>query len=265
MRHFSARGRRACFHTNADPLGSNPDHITESGKAFVSGGYNLLQSATACGFASQPTDVQGQGPLLDALADNGGLTQTMALLDGRPAVNAGSPTRPGSADDACDAVDQRCFGRPAGSRCDIGAYEKDAVNVCAPTTTSTTGASTTTTTTTLPGCGAAAATFVSIDCRLEALIARLEASTDLGKSKTALVKGATAVRGKAKQAEGLVASGKTKPAKKALKKAGRKMVGFLHRLASNKSRKTIPAATRQSFIDEATPIRGDLVTLQGTL
>jgi hypothetical protein len=175
---------------------TGPDCFTESGKAFVSAGTTCSRACHACGFAAQPTDVQGQGPLLGALADNGGLTQTMALLDGSPAVNAGSPTRPGSGDDACDAVDQRCFGRPAGSRCDIGAYEKDAVNVCAPTTTSTTGASTTTTTTTLPGCGAAAATFVSIDCRLEALIARLEASTDLRKSKTALVKGATAVRGK---------------------------------------------------------------------
>jgi len=67
------------------------------------------------GTAEAPVD-----PKLGPLADNGGPTQTMALLPGSPAVNAG--------DDAlADAVglttDQRGLPRVAGSAVDIGAYE----------------------------------------------------------------------------------------------------------------------------------------------
>jgi CSLREA domain-containing protein len=64
-------------------------------------------------------------PKLDALADNGGPTQTMKLLPGSPALNAGD-------DAACAAppvnnLDQRGATRPEGSHCDIGAYEAIAV------------------------------------------------------------------------------------------------------------------------------------------
>lgn len=55
-------------------------------------------------------------PLLGALADNGGVTQTMALLAGSPAINAGDAA-------ACPATDQRGTSRPQGSACDIGAFE----------------------------------------------------------------------------------------------------------------------------------------------
>jgi hypothetical protein len=55
-------------------------------------------------------------PLLGPLQDNGGFTQTMALLPGSPAIDAG--------DDAnCPASDQRGVSRPQDSHCDIGAYE----------------------------------------------------------------------------------------------------------------------------------------------
>jgi len=54
-------------------------------------------------------------PLLGALADNGGATQTHALLSGSPAIDAGDNT-------SCPATDQRGVDRSDGS-CDIGAYE----------------------------------------------------------------------------------------------------------------------------------------------
>jgi hypothetical protein len=55
-------------------------------------------------------------PLLGALQDNGGFTQTMALSAGSLGIDAG--------DDAnCPATDQRGVERPQGSGCDIGAYE----------------------------------------------------------------------------------------------------------------------------------------------
>ncbi len=62
-------------------------------------------------------------PLLGPLADNGGPTQTMALLPGSPAIDAGDDT-------VCEDVntvnnlDQRGVTRPQGSHCDVGAYEK---------------------------------------------------------------------------------------------------------------------------------------------
>ncbi len=55
-------------------------------------------------------------PLLGPLADNGGPTQTMALLSGSPAINAGTNS-------GCPATDQRGISRPQGVQCDIGAYE----------------------------------------------------------------------------------------------------------------------------------------------
>ncbi|HMZ08350.1 MAG TPA: choice-of-anchor Q domain-containing protein [Anaerolineales bacterium] len=62
-------------------------------------------------------------PKLSALANNGGPTQTLALLPGSPAIDAGD-------DDECSAskvnnLDQRGITRPYGSHCDIGAYEYD--------------------------------------------------------------------------------------------------------------------------------------------
>jgi CSLREA domain-containing protein len=60
-------------------------------------------------------------PLLYALANNGGLTKTMALGSGSPAINAGS-------DAICAAApvsntSQNGATRPKGAHCDIGAYE----------------------------------------------------------------------------------------------------------------------------------------------
>lgn len=60
-------------------------------------------------------------PMLDPLADNGGATQTMALLEGSPAIDAGDNAICGGT--LVGGVDQRGVERPQGSACDIGAYE----------------------------------------------------------------------------------------------------------------------------------------------
>jgi CSLREA domain-containing protein len=80
-------------------------------------GYNLIgRTRGATGFLA--SDLKNTDPLLALLADNGGPTQTMALLEGSSAIDAGDPEN-------CPATDQR--GAPRVGACDIGAYEFDGV------------------------------------------------------------------------------------------------------------------------------------------
>ncbi|GGU41510.1 choice-of-anchor Q domain-containing protein [Streptomyces coeruleorubidus] len=60
-------------------------------------------------------DLPSRAPLIGPLADNGGPTDTVALLPGSPALDAA---------DGCPATDQRGVARPQGAACDIGAYER---------------------------------------------------------------------------------------------------------------------------------------------
>ena len=84
-----------------------------------SNGYNLSDDA--------PSGLTGSGDLINnaninlgALADNGGPTQTLALLSGSAAINAGDPTFAPP-----PSTDQRGFLRVSGGRIDIGAFELD--------------------------------------------------------------------------------------------------------------------------------------------
>ena len=77
-------------------------------------GHNL-DSGNTCGFV-EPGDLQNTDPLLGPLANNGGPTQTHALLGGSPAIDGGDSN-------FCSATDQRGVARPQGPGCDIGAYE----------------------------------------------------------------------------------------------------------------------------------------------
>ena len=79
---------------------------------------NLIEdSSSACGLANGiDGNIIGTAPLLGALGDHGGFTETMPLLPGSPAINTGSDTD-------CPVIDQRDETRPQGEHCDIGAYE----------------------------------------------------------------------------------------------------------------------------------------------
>jgi uncharacterized repeat protein (TIGR02543 family) len=83
---------------------------------FIDGGHNI-DAGWNCDFWMDPTTSRsGVDPLLAALGDYGGPTQTMALLPGSPAIDAGDAL-------SCPSKDQRGVVRPQGSVCDIGAFE----------------------------------------------------------------------------------------------------------------------------------------------
>ena len=82
------------------------------GGTLASRGHNVDADGT-CRFDG-PGDRSGVDPMLAPLADNGGPTDTMALLEGSPAIDEG---------DACPATDQRGATRAQGARCDAGALE----------------------------------------------------------------------------------------------------------------------------------------------
>ena len=79
-------------------------------------GYNLISASSGCAITATVGDKFNVNARIRPLADNGGFTQTHALLSESPAINAGSNT-------VCPASDQRDVIRPQGGICDIGAYE----------------------------------------------------------------------------------------------------------------------------------------------
>ena len=96
--------------------------------SFTSQGNNLLGQIE--GSSGLTNDVNGDlvgsakaplNPLLGPLADNGGLTWTMALLPGSPAIDAGSDVLLVSPYNL--STDQRGFPRKMGGHVDIGAFE----------------------------------------------------------------------------------------------------------------------------------------------
>ncbi len=221
--------------------------------SVVSQGHNVIGTTDGCAFTATTGDQVGADPKLGPLNDNGGPTETMALLAGSAALDTGDPGVPGSGGTACEATDQRGASRPEGTACDIGAFE---------------AGGTPTTTTTLPDdgeCGEPVATYESIDCRLDALIAQLEESDDLGKVKTALLRSSTAARDKKVAAENLDPSN-TKKQKKLLKKAIRKMISYNFRIGSRNARRQITDAALRADLDaQGDSILGDLRALMRSL
>jgi hypothetical protein len=86
----------------------------KSPATITSVGHNI-DNEDACGFHATG-DLVNVEPLLDPLADNGGPVTTMALQPGSPALGGASPA-------GCPSTDARGVLRPAGTGCDIGAFE----------------------------------------------------------------------------------------------------------------------------------------------
>ncbi len=101
---------------NAGAQGAN---LVNKGSTITSKGYNL-SSDNGGGFLTGTGDKINTNPGLGALANNGGPTQTLALLASSPALDMGNPGTTG-----LPANDQRGVGFPRvlNGRVDIGAVE----------------------------------------------------------------------------------------------------------------------------------------------
>ncbi|MDF0553527.1 DUF4347 domain-containing protein [Kamptonema sp. UHCC 0994] len=97
---------------------------------------NLIGNLTGnTGTLGTGSDIVNLTPGLATLANNGGLTQTHALLAGSPALDNGNIA-------IAPATDQRSLTRPSGSAADIGAFElQQTVSITAPTATAIEGGS----------------------------------------------------------------------------------------------------------------------------
>ena len=84
--------------------------------SITSLGHNLDSDGTCVSSDTGLGDIADTDPMLGELEDNGGPTQTHALLGGSPAINKGLASQ-------CPETDQRGVARPQGAGCDIGAYE----------------------------------------------------------------------------------------------------------------------------------------------
>ena len=102
---------------------------------FTSFGYNI-EDAHSCSLTGTG-DTVNTDPILGPLQDNGGFSETHALLTGSPAIEGGNPHGCLDINNIPETLttDQRGFARPFDGdqdntpRCDIGAYEFDRNNI----------------------------------------------------------------------------------------------------------------------------------------
>ncbi|NJK80831.1 MAG: hypothetical protein HC914_13415 [Chloroflexaceae bacterium] len=134
--------RNTLFYENRlDPTHTNPVTSEFQGyhtnRPLTNGGGNLQFPRTKVpdfdndinNLITEPdTVILFADPQLNVLADNGGSTQTMALNENSPAIDAGVAN-------GCPTTDQRGIARPQGAGCDIGAFEFNVQQV--PTNTPT--------------------------------------------------------------------------------------------------------------------------------
>lgn len=92
--------------------------LSSSGELPASLDFNLSSDSSCAMKFTNPHDLNSVNPQIAPLADNGGMTQTHALLPPSIAIDHG-----GTGANGCPATDQRGIARPQGAMCDIGAYE----------------------------------------------------------------------------------------------------------------------------------------------
>ncbi|HEY7872842.1 MAG TPA: choice-of-anchor Q domain-containing protein [Rudaea sp.] len=100
---------------------ATPTNVTAN-FSLIEGGYSVS------GTFSGANNIFGQDPKLGRLANNGGPTQTQALLPGSPAIDSGN-------NGTCETTDQRGQSRPydgdknGSAICDMGAFEVNFIDL----------------------------------------------------------------------------------------------------------------------------------------
>jgi hypothetical protein len=126
----SVQAYNALFADNGSSgTGGGYDYVQSGGSANA---YHSLFGTTPVGIGTDDTDLIGVDPMLGALANNGGPTDTIALLAGSPAIGAGQNPVNG----VILFTDQRGF-VPTGASWDVGAYQSTGIPAPAPTATLT--------------------------------------------------------------------------------------------------------------------------------
>ena len=116
--------------TVGDPVPTPPQSDATPGNATFDAAFSLLRdtSGVTVNETVPGSNITGQDPLLAALNDNGGPTQTMALLPGSPAIDhgrtpAGETTDQRGQKRPFDLVDVGNSAAPGADGADIGAFE----------------------------------------------------------------------------------------------------------------------------------------------
>jgi hypothetical protein len=109
------------LNTKGTGTGAGASDITVASPRTLSGSFNLIGTGGSGGLINGVNDNQVgvANPLLGTLANNGGPTQTIAVLPGSPAIGAGSSSIRGV---NVPPTDQRGVVRPANS-VDVGAFQ----------------------------------------------------------------------------------------------------------------------------------------------
>jgi len=120
--HNEAGGSVTLF--NSIVAGNHAGYGPDCNGTFSTLGFNLIGDTANCTFTPSTGDLTDVDAFLGILQDNGGHTQTHALLASRPAIDSGTPS-------ACPSTDQRSIIRPQDGdgdnsvACDIGSFEKE--------------------------------------------------------------------------------------------------------------------------------------------
>lgn len=102
---------------------SGAEEIFSTGSGTASAGYNLFGNLAGSNVTPSDTDLVDEDPRLFDPHDNGGPTPTMALDELSPAIDKIPADKCEDLKGLSLLVDQRGEPRPAGTHCDIGAFE----------------------------------------------------------------------------------------------------------------------------------------------
>jgi hypothetical protein len=125
IRQVPADSGSAIFQNSIVSHNSGGNCAAQYGGTITSNGYNL-SGDNSCKF-SGIGDMNGTNPMLGKLGSYGGLTETIFLRSGSPAIDAGNPNGCTDGKGNLLTTDQRGYPRPGRGdtgRCDMGAFER---------------------------------------------------------------------------------------------------------------------------------------------